>query len=35
MVSYDRQVFISLVGDRDVVLDLDQLATAVGELSLP
>jgi hypothetical protein len=31
MVSYDGQVFIGLVGDRDVVPDLDRLATAVGE----
>ena len=31
MVSYDGQVFIGLVGDRDVVPDLDQLGTAVGE----
>jgi diacylglycerol O-acyltransferase / wax synthase len=31
LVSYDGQVFFGLVGDRDVVPDLDRLATAIGD----
>jgi WS/DGAT/MGAT family acyltransferase len=31
VVSYDGRVFFGLVGDRDAVSDLDELAAAIGE----
>lgn len=31
VLSYDNQVFFGLVGDRDLMPDLDQLAAAIGE----
>jgi diacylglycerol O-acyltransferase len=31
VLSYDNQVFFGLVGDRDLVPDLDELAAAIDE----
>jgi hypothetical protein len=31
MISYDGQIYFGLAGDRDVLADLDDLATALRE----
>ena len=31
MISYDGRIYFGLAGDRDVVPDLDELATALRE----
>jgi hypothetical protein len=31
MISYDGRIYFGLAGDRDVLPDLDDLATALGE----
>ena len=31
MISYDGQIYFGLAGDRDVLADLDNLATALRE----